>query len=240
MAIPTTYDPKLAMIIIERLADGETLNTICRGQAEMPHPKTFKRWLVKYPELRNAYEVAMTASARSMEEEALDAAREIARNRKDGTHVRAVEVKLAQLRWTMEKRDKARFGPSAQVNVRVPIQIVTPLNLGAGDGTPMDDIYTLEAVTVKEPPEPSPTVGGRLALPPPAHRGKVKLTPRNPMWTVGDKSGKRRNVRQRSSEGSEQGLAGTGGQGLPAQEATEGSEDAQATVEAAPSAGENR
>ncbi len=178
----STYDPSLALQIIERIAEGETLNAICRGQAGMPHPTTFRRWMVNNPELAQAYKVAVTISATSLEEEALDAARNIALKQRDGTQVRAVEVKIRQLQWSAERRDAAKFGNRAQVSVRVPIQIITPLNLGQGSTASIPDIYTLDAKVLKSPDEAEPEGADPKQIveeKPILHGGhrKLKLTP---------------------------------------------------------------
>lgn len=147
----TEYDPAKALEILERIAEGETLSAICKGKEGMPHPKTFKRWVVNNPELAKAYQAAVVLSAGSLEEEALDSARAIALQPKDGTHVRAVEVKLNQLRWSMERRDPSKFGQRNQINVRVPVQIITPIDLNLGSsGNNIADIYTIEATQYKE------------------------------------------------------------------------------------------
>lgn len=145
----TQYNSQIALRIVERLAQGETLNAICKGKPGMPHPTTFKRWMVNQPELAKAYETAMRVSASALEEEALDTGRAIAALPKDGTHVRAAEVKMAQLRWSAERRDPTRFGQRTQVNVKVPVTIITPLDLGGSVGASIPDIYTIEARPMK-------------------------------------------------------------------------------------------
>lgn len=157
----TQYNPQIALRIVERLAEGETLNFICKGKPGMPHPTTFKRWMVNQPELAKAYETALRVSASALEEEALDTARAIAALPKDGTHVRAAEVKLAQLRWSAERRDPSKFGQRTQVNIKVPVTIVTPLDLGGSVGPSIPDIYTIDArpmTTVSE-------IEGKVLLP---------------------------------------------------------------------------
>lgn len=143
----TKYDEGLALQIVERVAEGETISKICEKGSGFPHPVTFKRWVVNNPILAKALDAARMLSAQAMEEEALDAAREIRKSQRDGTQVRATEVFLQQLRWSMERRDSAKFGSRVPVSIRVPIQINTTLDMGAAiDG--MEDgksIYTISA-----------------------------------------------------------------------------------------------
>jgi hypothetical protein len=148
----TQYVPEVALEIVERIARGETINKICEKGSGYPHPVTFKRWVVNNPELARAIDAARKLSAQSLEEEALDAAREIKAAQRDGTHVRAVEVLLAQLRWSAERRDPAQFGTKAPVSIRVPIQINTTLDMGVVKGdVEGKDIYTISAKMLESP-----------------------------------------------------------------------------------------
>jgi hypothetical protein len=196
----TTYDPSKALEIVERIAGGETLNAICKGVPGMPSPTTFKRWAVNNPDLAHAYTQALIISATALEEEALDTARAIALLPKDGTHVRAAEVKLGQLRWSAERRDPSKYGQKSQINVRVPVQIITPLDLGGGGGPTSADIYTID-VTPKpllEEKPPTPELPDRTGP-----RKKV-LTPRNPFYTYKDTNGKSKAVSTRVRPASDQ------------------------------------
>lgn len=179
----TQYNPDKALEILEKLAEGETLNKICLGVPDMPAPKTFRRWMVNNPNLAKAYQAAILASATSFEEEALDSARALALSPKDGTTVRAVEVKLNQLRWSAERRDPAKFGTKSQINIKVPVHITTPLdlNMSAG-GNDIQDIYTIQAKALKSPDEAALEAKGSEPLVPerplrPGDRGKLRLTP---------------------------------------------------------------
>lgn len=143
----TTYNPHIALEIVERIAQGETINSICARESGFPHPVTFKRWVVNNPDLAKAVDAARKLSAMSLEEEAIDAARQIKLSQKDGTQVRAYEVLLQQLRWSAERRDPATFGARTPVNIRVPIQINTTLDMGKNASGEIDgkSIYTIEA-----------------------------------------------------------------------------------------------
>lgn len=221
----STYSPELALQVIERIAEGETLTKICKGQPGMPHPTTFRRWMVNNPDLARAFEVALRVSAASMEEEALDMARQIADKPKDGTHVRAAEVKINQLRWSAERRDASKYGNRAQVSIKVPVQIVTPLNLNISDGESIPDIYNIEAVALKSPeaaakiaeslgplvPERTIAVGGRrkVVLTPPG--GAKRLSPFSKIMR--GEEYERSNVRKQGSEAvNRQEPSGTGQQ----------------------------
>lgn len=149
----TAYSPEIALQIVEQLAEGKTLKEICEGDPKFPHHVTFKRWVVNNPTLAKAVDAARTMSAMSLEEEALDAAREIKKAQRDGTQVRAFEVLLAQLRWSAERRDPALFGNKTAVSVRVPITINTTLDMGAINTGQYEgkSIYNLEARVNRSP-----------------------------------------------------------------------------------------
>lgn len=143
----TTYDPFQAMKLIEKIANGETLTSIC-GKDGLPKVTTFRRWLVNYPELSKAYYEARKLSAESLEEEALDAGRLVRASPGTAQQVRATEVLMNQLRWSASRRDPGRFGDRAPVSVVVPVQINTSLDLGQSGAkitADVDNVYKLTA-----------------------------------------------------------------------------------------------
>lgn len=143
----TSYDPEIALEIVEQIAQGHTIREICKPGTKFPHPVTFKRWVINNPDLARAYKAARLLSAEAFEEEALDLAREIRLKQQDGTQVRAYEVAMAQLRWSAERRDPEQYANRGQVNVRVPIQITTTLDMGSVVSSEVDgkSIYKISA-----------------------------------------------------------------------------------------------
>lgn len=152
----TLYDPKVALEIVERIAEGELLMEICAPGTGMPHRGTFHRWVVAQPELARAYNAARELSAMSLEERALALANELEHGEQNHVKTRALDVAMQQYRWSAARRDPAKFGDKVAAHVRVPIQINTTLNLGedvAGDSTPEHpNVYTIEAELVEERP----------------------------------------------------------------------------------------
>lgn len=152
----TAYDPAIALQIVEKVAEGGTLSKICAKGTGMPTRITFLRWAVNNPDLAKALAVAFELSARSLEEEALDAARHISENPIDGTNVRAREVKLQQLRWSAERRDPKTYGNRGAISIRVPVQINTTMDLGSDGGSVTAEhpnIYTLTSKVTVSPTE---------------------------------------------------------------------------------------
>jgi hypothetical protein len=64
MARPTLFNEALAHDICERIADGESLRSICEGD-EYPDRRTVNRWLAdpEHTEFRRQYALAREASA---------------------------------------------------------------------------------------------------------------------------------------------------------------------------------
>lgn len=183
----TAYSPDIALLIVERIAMGELLKDICEDPG-MPSRSTFHRWVVKTPELARAYNAAVQLSATSFEEDAIINARLLAdkKQRKDmtGTDVRALDVAMNQFRWSAQRRDPAKYGDKAAINVRVPVQINTMLDLGDNSGgsatAEHPNIYSLHAtVTVEAPDNPDTPI-----MPPLGPTGKRILTPRGDTSTL--------------------------------------------------------
>lgn len=149
----STYDPNVALRICELIAEGQTLTDIVAMDG-IPSRPTIYRWLTAFPEFHDAYERARTLSAQSFEEEALLMAR-ILKDKNDftGTKVQAYNIAMQQLRWSAARRDSNRYGQKQAMNVTVPIQINTSLNLGQ-DGRPAEgakaSVYTLEAEVIAD------------------------------------------------------------------------------------------
>lgn len=79
---PSKYSERIADDICERLADGESLRTICAAES-MPKRSTVFRWLASNQEFRDQYARAREAQADALADEILDIADEA------GTMVRA-------------------------------------------------------------------------------------------------------------------------------------------------------
>ncbi len=68
---PTTYTQELADSICERLAQGESLRTVCKDD-EMPCVASVFNWMRTHPEFLEQYTRAKQESADAMAEELLD------------------------------------------------------------------------------------------------------------------------------------------------------------------------
>lgn len=70
---PSAFTPEVADQICERLADGESLKSICSSDG-MPHRATVFRWLGAHAEFRDQYARAREAQADALFDEILDIA----------------------------------------------------------------------------------------------------------------------------------------------------------------------
>lgn len=150
----SAYSPEIGLKVCERIAEGDTLKDICTIANGMCSRQTFHRWVVIYPELSRAYAAARELSAHALEEEALTMARAISVDKKaSSVHVRSFEVAMNQLRWSASRRNPRVYSERGSVQITVPIQINTALDLGDGpaqSSAEHPNIYTLDASMVQE------------------------------------------------------------------------------------------
>lgn len=73
MGRPTDFTSELADAICERLADGESLRSICRGN-DMPNKATVFRWLASNKQFSDQYARAREAQADSLVDDVIDIA----------------------------------------------------------------------------------------------------------------------------------------------------------------------
>lgn len=150
------YDPGLALEIVERVAEGASLNAISK-EPGLPSRSTFYRWMMLYPDLKSAYDIARQLSAAGLEERSVEIANELAKSDSDtevksAFHHDRLKTALSQYRWSAARRDPNAFGDKTQVTAVVPIQINTTLNMD-GNGGKTASIYHVE-VPSQKPPEP--------------------------------------------------------------------------------------
>lgn len=103
---PTDYSTGLANEICARIAEGESLRSICRCEG-MPDPVTVRRWLAAHEEFRIQYARAREEQADSLAEEMLDAARKEAI---DQVGVADKRVLIDTLKWRAGKLKPKVYG----------------------------------------------------------------------------------------------------------------------------------
>lgn len=166
------YDEEMAIEILLRLEDGETLREICTKGSGYCSPAAFRRWAIERPELQKAFNEAQRRSAQAFEEEAIADARALRDDPQTAVDVSASRTLIEQLRWSAERRDPSQYAPRPAQSIVVPVQINTALDLGQADA-PKSSRETNVYEVVGE------VIG---VAPPPV--AKITLKPRNPDYVT--------------------------------------------------------
>lgn len=149
-------NPLQVAAVLEAVTTGKTLTEI-ESQPEMPSKDIVIHWLLRNPELMQRFTAAREISGYTLEDEALSLLRQKAATgaAKPGD-LKAIEMLVQQLRWSAEKRNPQVYARQGVVQVTVPIQINTSLDLAQGPGAGTKehpDIYELQAVNVTDDPD---------------------------------------------------------------------------------------
>ena len=115
---PTTYNEEIASLICARMADGESLRSICRDDA-MPALSTVFLWVSKHFEFSEQYKLAMASRADAMFEDMIDIADD-GRNdyivngdgeeRFNTEHVQRSRLRLDTRKWMLSKMLPKKYG----------------------------------------------------------------------------------------------------------------------------------
>lgn len=116
---PTKYTNKLGDEICSRIAEGQSLRTVCSDN-KMPDKSTVFRWL-RLPSMsafRDQYARAKKEAADAMAEELLDIAddalKEVEKHayepKLSGAIVQAHKLKADNLKWTMARQQPKKYG----------------------------------------------------------------------------------------------------------------------------------
>jgi hypothetical protein len=139
-------DIEIGLQVIERLAVGRSLDEI-GAQKGFPSKETFLIWLIQSPPLAQAFAKAREVSGYALEEEALALLRGLKDEVMTAPKAKAIDMLVQQLRWSAEKRNPSVYSRQNNVNVQIPVQITTSLDLGemkTGVGTAeFPNIYEL-------------------------------------------------------------------------------------------------
>lgn len=86
---PSSYTPEIGDLICDRLANGESLRTICSGD-DMPDRESVRRWLMANESFRGQYALAREAQADTLFDDVLEIADnvqigETIKTKEDGT-----------------------------------------------------------------------------------------------------------------------------------------------------------
>lgn len=103
---PSEFSPQTANTICERLADGESLRTIC-AEDGMPDRSTVRRWLSQNEEFRGQY-------AHAREEQADVYAERIVDEAHTATDAAIGRLRMDALKWAASKLAPKRYGDKVQ------------------------------------------------------------------------------------------------------------------------------
>jgi hypothetical protein len=164
--------------VCEAVAFGADLEEACQRPG-FPSKDLFIGWMMRDPQVALVYQRAREVSAYALEDEALALLRSRVRNPKSALDLRAADLLVQQIRWAAAKRNPQVFSEKSAVNVTVPIQINTSLDMGKGGGAgtaEFPNIYEMKAAVVREietPADPETPVleGGALKKRPKPRRG---------------------------------------------------------------------
>lgn len=128
---PSSFTPEMADTICSRLADGESLRTICRDE-QMPGTSTVFRWLREFADFREQYALAREAQADALFDESLDIADDgsndwlPAHNAEDGEeagwrvngeHIQRSKLRIDTRKWMAGKLQPKKYGEKTQMQV---------------------------------------------------------------------------------------------------------------------------
>jgi hypothetical protein len=102
---PTDYNAETAKAICGRLAEGESLASICKDEA-MPARGTVYRWLLDHPEFQDIYDQARLWQGDTFADEVKDEADKAI----DKDSAFAARVRMAGRQWAAEKLNPRKYG----------------------------------------------------------------------------------------------------------------------------------
>lgn len=152
MGRPTDYTQETALSICERIADGESLRSICLAD-EMPSKATVFRWLTLHAVFRDQYAHAREAQADSLADEMLDIADDgsndwMERSEKkgggweeNGEAIGRSRLRLDARKWIASKLKPKKYGEKLTSE------------LSGLDGGPLQVVHKVERVLVRANPK---------------------------------------------------------------------------------------
>jgi hypothetical protein len=136
MGRPTDYSQELVGTICARMADGESMRSICRDDA-MPAKATIFRWLTEKQEFKDQYEIAMEQRSEAMFEEILAIADDGVNDTyqtDDGERTNTDVIARSRLRvdarkWMLSKMIPKKYGERIQTEHSGSMRVVSATEL---------------------------------------------------------------------------------------------------------------
>ena len=131
MGRPSKFSPELTETICLRIAEGESLRSVCRDD-NMPDKATVLRWLKVHDEFRDQYTLARELQADHFADEMIEIADDatndwMERKRKDGSvetvfdneHVQRSKLRVDARKWLMARMAPKKYGDRTTLDVEV-------------------------------------------------------------------------------------------------------------------------
>jgi hypothetical protein len=115
---PSRYTPELADRICQRLAEAESLRSICR-ESWAPGLRTVLAWVSTKPEFRRQYDIARNFGREMVGEDVLAIADGV------GTSLEAIKEARRQIdakKWHLGRMAPKRRGPIAKLGISAPVR----------------------------------------------------------------------------------------------------------------------
>lgn len=115
---PTTYNEETASLICARMAEGESLRSICRDSS-MPALSTVFLWVSKHQEFSEQYKLAMASRADAMFEELFDIADDGQNDwmethegpdRLNSENIQRSRLRIDTRKWALSKMMPKKYG----------------------------------------------------------------------------------------------------------------------------------
>lgn len=124
---PTDYTPEIAQAVCLRLAEGESLRSICRDEG-MPPKGTILRWIGIHEEFRDQYAQAKFDGAEALAEEMFEIADDGSNDwmeltdkddnpygyKANGEHIQRSKLRIDTRKWYLSKIMPKKYGDKIQ------------------------------------------------------------------------------------------------------------------------------
>lgn len=106
--LPLMFQEEIADIILDRLAGGESLRSICRDPA-MPDGSTVRKWIARNPDFSRQYAIAREEQADSIFDETLDIADSIPAEAPN-EEIQRARLRIDTRKWVAGKIRPKKYG----------------------------------------------------------------------------------------------------------------------------------
>jgi len=106
--LPLVFQEEIADIVLDRLANGESLRSICRDPA-MPDGSTIRKWIARSPDFAKQYAVAREEQADAIFDETLDIADSVPPEAPN-EEIQRARLRIDTRKWLAGKLRPKKYG----------------------------------------------------------------------------------------------------------------------------------